>query len=306
MLALYRSGRQAEALAAYRAARQVLAEQLGLEPKLELRRLEREILRQDPGLELPSAPAAADTVLAVPSGGEVVGLAASLGSPLVLARVVEPSAVGPATVALAERARALPDARAAAFSSPDPGADLARLAAREGCSLVLMDATGHPLDGVTRAVLEQAPCDVALLVGGRSRAGPVMVPFGASPHDWAALELGARVAAATGARLQLIGALSSRGGRDASRLLADASLIVQRRSGVIAEPRLAPPGRRGVIATAADAGLLIVGLPDGWATAGLGRVRAQLANAPPAPLLLVRRGAASETPVATRFGWSLT
>ncbi len=45
-------------------------------------------------------------------------------------------------------------------------------------------------------MLEQAPCDVALLVdaGGSLRAGPVVVPFGAAWHDWAALELGAWVA----------------------------------------------------------------------------------------------------------------
>src|SRR3954453_7851684 len=47
MLALYRSGRQAEALGAYRAARRVLIEQLGIEPSAELRELERAILAQD-------------------------------------------------------------------------------------------------------------------------------------------------------------------------------------------------------------------------------------------------------------------
>ena len=53
MLALYRSGRQAEALAAYQAARQALVEELGLEPGRTLRELEQKILRQDPALELP-------------------------------------------------------------------------------------------------------------------------------------------------------------------------------------------------------------------------------------------------------------
>lgn len=51
MLALYRSGRQAEALQAYRQARDVLAEQLGLEPGPELRELERMILLQEGTLE---------------------------------------------------------------------------------------------------------------------------------------------------------------------------------------------------------------------------------------------------------------
>ena len=51
MLALYRSGRQAEALQAFSAARQTLAEELGLEPSAELRGLEQQILDQDPILE---------------------------------------------------------------------------------------------------------------------------------------------------------------------------------------------------------------------------------------------------------------
>jgi DNA-binding SARP family transcriptional activator len=53
MLALYRSGRQAEALAAYRDAHQALTEELGIEPSRGLRELEQAILNQDPTLDLP-------------------------------------------------------------------------------------------------------------------------------------------------------------------------------------------------------------------------------------------------------------
>ncbi len=53
MLALYRAGRQTEALAAYQAARRRLIEELGLEPGPELRELERRILQQDPTLGQP-------------------------------------------------------------------------------------------------------------------------------------------------------------------------------------------------------------------------------------------------------------
>ena len=52
MLALYRTGRQAEALDAYRSARVTLVEQLGIEPGTALRRLERAILDQDPELDV--------------------------------------------------------------------------------------------------------------------------------------------------------------------------------------------------------------------------------------------------------------
>jgi DNA-binding SARP family transcriptional activator/ABC-type branched-subunit amino acid transport system substrate-binding protein len=53
MLALYRSGRQAEALETYRQGRQLLDSELGLEPGPELKELERAILAQDPALEGP-------------------------------------------------------------------------------------------------------------------------------------------------------------------------------------------------------------------------------------------------------------
>jgi len=58
MLALYRSGRQAEALEAYREARRMLTEELGIDPAPELQRLERAILAQDPALEWPGVPSA--------------------------------------------------------------------------------------------------------------------------------------------------------------------------------------------------------------------------------------------------------
>jgi DNA-binding SARP family transcriptional activator len=56
MLALYRSERQAEALAAYQEARRVLVEELGIDPGRKLRELEQAILRQDPVLDLAAAP----------------------------------------------------------------------------------------------------------------------------------------------------------------------------------------------------------------------------------------------------------
>jgi predicted ATPase len=60
MLALYRCGRQAEALATYRDGRRRLVDELGIEPSASLQRLEQAILRQDPALEVTAQPHAAD------------------------------------------------------------------------------------------------------------------------------------------------------------------------------------------------------------------------------------------------------
>ena len=82
MLALYRAGRQADALNVYRDARMRLDRDLGLEPTRELRELEAAILRQDPALDPPSRAArsrparraSARRLLVV--GGGLVALAA--------------------------------------------------------------------------------------------------------------------------------------------------------------------------------------------------------------------------------------
>ncbi len=75
MLALYRCGRQADALETFRAGRALLSEELALEPSPALRALERSILRQEDGLDFSkraSGPLA--TEIAAPRGTRVVEL----------------------------------------------------------------------------------------------------------------------------------------------------------------------------------------------------------------------------------------
>jgi Kef-type K+ transport system membrane component KefB len=212
------------------------------------------------------------------------------------------------------------EARAVALTSADPGRDLTRLCRSEEIDLVLLDGR-RPLlgDGVPReevgTVLNDARCDVAVLVAREGAAvspGPgrsVVVPFGGADHDWAALELASWIASASGAPLHLLGSSGQReDGRDASGLLANAALVVQQFAGVSAEPILAQPGREGILAATAGAGLLLIGLSERWRREGLGETRRAIARSAPAPIVFVRRGdrpgALAPATDMTRFGWS--
>jgi DNA-binding SARP family transcriptional activator/ABC-type branched-subunit amino acid transport system substrate-binding protein/streptogramin lyase len=83
MLALYRSGRQAEALATYDEGRRALAEELGLEPSEALQQLQRQILEHDPSLAAPEptrrlriAPRSRVPLLAAAFGALLLAIAA--------------------------------------------------------------------------------------------------------------------------------------------------------------------------------------------------------------------------------------
>src|SRR5260221_9788211 len=76
MIALYRSGRQADALAAYRIARDALIDELGVEPGPELRALELAVLRQEPGLMGVTLVSAATPHAGPDAGASTAGVAA--------------------------------------------------------------------------------------------------------------------------------------------------------------------------------------------------------------------------------------
>jgi hypothetical protein len=91
-------------------------------------------------------------------------------------------------------------------------------------------------------------------------------------------------------------------------MLGDAGLLVQQYSGVRSEPVVAERGKDGIIAAAAGAGLLVVGLSERWRDEGLGPTRSEIARAAPSPVLFVRRGtrtgALAPRDDVTRFSWS--
>ncbi len=210
--------------------------------------------------------------------------------------------------------------RTAAFTSPLPGQDLVRMSDEQNVDIVLLDGRRPllregPPRGPVGIVLDQAEPDVAVLVEreavidiGQDR--PVMVAFGGGEHDWSALELGAWIALAREAPLVLLGSEAdvAEGGRDASRLLANASLVVQQLAGVSATSQLVQPGREGIVSAAANAGLLVLGLSRRWRQEGLGEVRAEIARTIPAATVFVRRGsrpgALAPPDDVTRFTWS--
>jgi DNA-binding SARP family transcriptional activator len=300
ILALYRSGRQAEALAVYQSARRVLVDELGIEPSAALQELERAMLRQDAALELAQATAPERSILVAWPGDDPAEPLLAVAEALVrkepreviVARLLADRAglTGAAeslkghTEALAARGLV---ARSAVFTSDSPGADAARLATEQDVDLVLVAAPTALLDDPDLDdLLRSAPCDVAVLTGGE-------------PVAW--------LAGSWQVPLRLAGP-AVEGGRDASRLLASASLAVQRALGVAAEPLLVEPGPDALVAAAAEAGVTIVGLSDRWRKDGLGPTRGALA-ASGHPTLLVRKGlrpgglAPAEN--LTRFTWSL-
>jgi YVTN family beta-propeller protein len=114
MLALYRSGRQADALESYRLARSRLVDELGLEPGPELQRLERAILAQAPALEPPSR--GSDRARTAIAGRERHGAPLiAAGGALLLAAVVAVAVMlgssGPSTVRVAPNSLAAIDVR---------------------------------------------------------------------------------------------------------------------------------------------------------------------------------------------------
>jgi DNA-binding SARP family transcriptional activator/streptogramin lyase len=152
MLALYRSGRQADALATYQAGRRVLQDELGLEPGKELRDLEAAILRQDETLSVAPVPAAAPAespplhrfsrraVVAAGIGG-VAAVALGVGVNAYRSRAPGDTHVQPGSVGVLDQdTREVVAAIPVEFSSPHIAADES--------AIWLLDAQRSTLTGI--------------------------------------------------------------------------------------------------------------------------------------------------------------
>ena len=330
-VALYRAGRPVEALDVLREARRSLADELGLDPGPRLQELERSILQHDPALAAPAAGAApaADylpglqrSIMVARLADEGIDALVTLAVPLAAAggrELLLTTLVGDAG-RLAAAARELNErrdvlvrdgvaARAACFTSAAAGDDIVRLVQQQDTDLLLVESPPGLLGNAQLVtILSGAACDVAILIGTPAE-GPVLVAFSGAEHDWAAIELGAWLAAARGDTLVLAGSTGDGSGRDASRLLANASLAVQRTVGVAAEPLLVAP-EPGALAAAADGmGLVVVGLSRRWQAEGLGPARSGLVARAAGATLLVRRGlrpgGLAPAGQETRFTWTI-
>lgn len=336
MLAFYRSARQSDALGAYREARAFLVGELGIEPGEALRELHAAILRQDPSLGLAvtsSLPPGRSIVVACFDERNLDALLA-LVEPLarasahdlvLLSLVPDPPDLTRAARAANDRKASLAErglrVRTASLTARDPVPDLVRLSVDADAALLVTDRgaaddTAGTLDPLPAALLEEAPCDVALLAGpGAATAAdpraPVLVPFGGGEHEWSAIELGAWLATAERRPLRLAGVAGDPlgGRRDASRLLASASLLVQQVTGVETEPVLVAAGADELSAASVDSRALLLGVPDEWRSRGLGSTRATLVERAGCPLLLVRGGrrpgGLAPTATFTRFTWTV-
>jgi DNA-binding SARP family transcriptional activator len=332
MLALYRSGRQTEALTVYRATREALVDEFGIEPTPSLRRLERAILTQDRSLDLaePDQEATARPrrpVLVLPSDeravdmlGLAVPLARAHARELIVARLLaDGDDVASASATLNACHETLDiDVRTAVFTTSAWADDADRLASTSDVALVLLDAPAD-VDGVqlpdeVAALFERSGADVGLLAGPApdwTRGEGVFVPFGGGVHDWAALELAAWLAAAVDLPLRLVGtkADASLGRRDASRLLANAALAVQRVVGVPSEPLLAEPTDAALVVAVEPATIVVLGVSARWRLDGIGAARRSLVRNARSSTLLVhggpRPGGLAPRETGTRFTWSI-
>jgi WD40 repeat protein/DNA-binding SARP family transcriptional activator len=251
MLALYRCGRQADALTAYRQARTTLVEAIGAEPGAELRRLHEAILRQDPSLELP---ATVELPPELDAGTPLAGRDADLewlrelwrgahGGVGRLVLVAGTRGIGKTRLAAALAGEVHRDRGAVLYASgagaPDAAlAALARAGAAPRPTLLVLDDADRAGEAVHAALDELA---------GRLAALPVLVLATAEEAQLGAdstLCLGPLDAAAVRAVAERYAATSDEAAAGAERLLKESGGIPQQVHRLAAESARAAAARR--------------------------------------------------------------
>jgi WD40 repeat protein/DNA-binding SARP family transcriptional activator len=164
MLALYRCGRQAEALEAFRHARRTLVEEIGVEPSSELRRLHDALLRQDPALDVEPAAAELPRELDATASSPLIGRDRELQR---LQACWQRAAAGAGALVALVGAYGMGKTRTAA--------ELAAAAHREGAPVLYAAGTGPPEAALATIARARESRRAALVVLDDADRAPVHV-----------------------------------------------------------------------------------------------------------------------------------
>ena len=275
MLALYRCGRQADALEVYRSGRSLLVEELALDPSPPLKRLEQAILRQDPDLELAPRRTAVAVAAAPPVRGESAVEAEptpgarrrrGVWTALALCLAAVGVAIGAAVAAYTSRSPSTLTAAANSVGLLDPD---------DGAVRAVVRTRGHPggiASGAGAVWVTDTAADQLLRIDERSHTVERM-PIGRGPTGvsvgegqvWVVNQLDRTVTEINPRALRQVGSFQVGNGADAIAFGAGSLWVANTTDGTIS--RIDPKGNR--VATIPLAGApagVAVGREGVWVT----------------------------------------